>query len=371
MTLDQDLQQWVRLSLVNGLGPRGWVGLLRALGEPAFILSAAEKALAELVSPSIATAICQMAECNLDAEFAQLANWLAQPHCQLLTLADAAYPKRLLDLPDPPPLLYAQGDLGLLTRPAVSVVGSRNATAQGIANAEQFAAFLAQQSVCVISGMASGIDAAAHRGGLSGAGSSIAVVGTGLDRVYPAANRALAHQLAAQGLLLSELALGSPPKAEHFPRRNRLIAALGAGCLVVEAALESGSLITARQAADLGREVFAIPGSIHSPVAKGCHRLIKQGAKLVEAGADILEELSGNLALDFSPQKTPNASPETPDEESPLLGLMGWDAVEFDWLVLQSGLTSEALCAILLGLELEGKVASLPGNRYQRLGIAK
>ncbi|WP_246308007.1 DNA-processing protein DprA [Chitinibacter bivalviorum] len=368
-----ELIPWLRLSLVNGLGPRGQIQLLRALGEPVAIFAAPYDQLSLYVPPGVARAIVDAAQVENSALIDTTVDWLNAEGHSILTLADDRYPKKLLDLPDPPCVLYAKGDLTLLDCPALGIVGSRHATAQGIQNAQAFAKHLSEQGVTIISGLASGIDAAAHQGGLLGRGSSIAVVGTGLDRVYPASNRPLAHQLAAAGLILSELAIGSPPKAEHFPRRNRLIAALGLGCLVVEAALGSGSLITARQAVDLGREVFAIPGSIHSPVAKGCHYLIKNGAKLVESGADIFDELSAPLSLFSVPALAKKSSKEQVDQEDnshPVLGEMGWDPVDFDLLVERTGLTSEALCAILLGLELEGQLSCLPGNRYQRLARA-
>lgn len=367
-----ELIPWLRLSLVNGLGPRGQIQLLRALGEPAAILAASVNVLAQHVPRTLALEI--HASQQLDPpQLTAAIEWLKQSDCAILTLADSRYPKKLFDLPDAPPLLYAMGNLSLLDRPAISIVGSRNASAQGIQNAEAFAQHLSLHGITIISGLASGIDAAAHRGGLASVGSSIAIVGTGLDRVYPAANRALAHELAANGLILSELALGAPPKAEHFPRRNRMIAALGLGCLVVEAALGSGSLITARQAVELGREVFAIPGSIHSPLAKGCHHLIKNGAKLVESGADIFDELAAPLSLFSLPDQAKN-SPACEiveqNSEDPILNKMGWDPIDFDSLIELTGLTSEALCAILLGLELEGQLSCLPGNRYQRLAGA-
>ncbi|QLI83250.1 DNA-protecting protein DprA [Chitinibacter fontanus] len=367
-----ELIPWLRLSLVNGLGPRGQIQLLRALGEPAAILAAPLDVLVQYVPRPLAVEI----HANQQRDLPQLSaaiEWVKRTDCAILTLADDRYPKKLLDLPDAPPLLYAMGNLALLDRPAISIVGSRNASAQGIQNAEAFAQHLSLHAITIISGLASGIDAAAHRGGLANTGSSIAIVGTGLDRVYPATNRTLAHELANNGLILSELALGSPPKAEHFPRRNRMIAALGLGCLVVEAALGSGSLITARQAVELGREVFAIPGSIHSPLAKGCHHLIKNGAKLVESGADIFDELAAPLSLFSLPNLTKKpAHSEVVENHSndPVLSKMGWDPINFDALIELTGLTSEALCAILLGLELEGQLSCLPGNRYQRLAGA-
>ncbi|QZA82381.1 DNA-processing protein DprA [Deefgea piscis] len=365
--LTAELQAWLRLSLVPGLGVRSQLHLLRALGEPELIFSASRSALKDLISPQLIDAVLTAAVPSYAGIVELTQAWLSEPQHHLLTLNDALYPASLLSLPDPPIVLYAKGDLNLLKKPALSIVGSRNATQQGIEHAQQFAAHLSNAGLCIVSGMASGIDAAAHRGGLAGRSSSIAVVGTGLDRIYPASNRELAHQLAAEGLLLSEFALGSPPLPMHFPQRNRIIAALGLGCLVVEAALGSGSLITARQAVDLGREIFAIPGSIHSPQAKGCHALIKSGAKLVESGDDILSELSFGNDL-FSVTATPKKQAQQPVAEDEFWQALGWDPVDIETLILRTGLTNVALYEILLGFELEGKLASLPGGRYQRIG---
>ena len=247
----------------------------------------------------------------------------------------------------------------MLNRPALAVVGSRNATTQGLNNAEAFAQAVSAAGLCIVSGMAHGIDAAAHRGGLRGKSSSIAVVGTGLDKIYPAANRELAHQLAQEGVLISEFSLGTPPLAANFPRRNRIISGLSLGCLVVEASLQSGSLITARMALEQGRDVFAIPASIHAPQAKGCHYLIKQGAKLVECAQDILQELGHFTAATAQPASAP--------ESHPLFAHLGFDPIDLDNLSQRSGLTIEALSAILLQLEMDGNVATLPGGLYQRL----
>jgi DNA processing protein len=255
--------------------------------------------------------------------------------------------------------LYVKGRLDLLNVPSLAVVGSRNATTQGIRNAEAFARSISDARLCIVSGMAQGIDTAAHVGGLLGAGSSIAVVGTGLDKVYPASNRELAHRLAQLGTIVSEFALGTPPLAANFPRRNRIISGLSLGCLVVEASVQSGSLITARMALEQGREVFAIPGSIHSPQSKGCHTLIKQGAKLVENARDILEELGQSVAF-----SSPNDGIQP---EHPLFLHLGFDPLDAETLAQRSGLTIAELSAILLQLELDGHIASLPGGLYQRI----
>lgn len=288
--------------------------------------------------------------------------WSAQPGNHVLTLADADYPRALLTIADPPTLLYAKGDVGLLNRPAFAIVGSRNATKQGEANATAFAAALGGAGLAVVSGLAAGIDAAAHRGALKTAASTIAVIGTGIDRIYPARNESLAREIAATGCIVSEFPLGTPPIAANFPRRNRLIAGMARGCLVVEAAKQSGSLITARLAVEAGREVFAIPGSIHSPQSKGCHALIKQGAKLAESAEDILEELRWERVV--APATLP---PVAEAETDPLLVALGRDPCDLDTLAERSGMPIDGLLARLLPLELEGRVAQLPGGRYQRL----
>jgi DNA processing protein len=352
----EDAAQWVGLSLIPGLGAQGLRALLSTFGTPEQIYAAPFTGLRKVVGEPVAQRIAA----GLDlASIHPVLQWLEQPGNYLITLADATYPKPLLEISDPPPLLYAKGKIELLNLPALAVVGSRNATLQGEKNAEAFSQELSNHGYCIVSGLALGIDGAAHRGGLKGQASTIAVLGTGLDIVYPARHRQLAHEISERGLLISEFPLGTPSMGQNFPRRNRIISGLSQGCLVVEAHLQSGSLITARLAAEQGREVFAIPGSIHSPVAKGCHLLIKQGAKLVESIQDILEELGIVVA------RAEEATFAQSDES--LLGHMGYDPVGIDELVARSGLTSENLSAMLLMLELEGKVACLPGGRYQRI----
>lgn len=349
---------WIGLSLVPGVGMGSFRRLLSAFGEPEKVNAAGYAALSAVVKPEVARRIC--AGTPLE-QIQPTLDWLAQPHNHLITLADEDYPPPLLQTVDPPPLFYLKGRRELLRAGFFAIVGSRNATPQGAINAREFAKNLSNSGFCIVSGMAAGIDAAAHRGGLDGASSSIAVVGTGLDSVYPASNHALAHELAEKGALISEFPLGTPAKAQNFPRRNRIISGLSVGCLVVEAALRSGSLITARQAAEQGREVFAIPGSIHSPLSKGCHALIKQGVKLVECAEDILTELKcPNVALPSQAEPVPTAAPQ-----SPLAAAMGFDPVDINTLVTRSGLTSHEVCAMLLRMELEGQVATLPGGMYQ------
>ena len=350
------LDAWLRLSLAPGVGNTSLIRLLTAFGSPEAVLASGRTAL----SVHLSSAQCDALLGEPDAALmeATLA-WLDQPGNSLLTLADADYPTNLLEIGDPPAVLYCKGRRNLLSQPGLGVVGSRNATPQGVRDAEAFAHALSDAGFTIISGLALGIDAAAHRGGLAGAGSSIAIIGTGLDRIYPARNKALAHQLAENGLVISEFALGTPPLPGHFPRRNRLISGLSRGVLVVEAAPDSGSLITARVATEQGREVFAIPGSIHSPLARGCHALIKQGAKLVESAADILDELAW-------PQRL--APPAWPEQVAdPVLDALDGAPATLDALAQRTGLTLDALSAKLLALELEGRIASMPGGRYQKL----
>jgi len=375
---DANIESWLKLCLIKGVGDESIRRLLVAFGSPAAILSASEMALERIVKKSIGKHIKRGAEpARVDAAL----SWLKDPANSIVTLAEPDYPAQLLNIQDPPPLLYFKGNRDLLTRPALAIVGSRNATPQGLSNAEAFAESASNAGFCVISGMALGIDAAAHLGGLRGSAASMAVVGTGLDIVYPAKNHQLAHKLAGNGALISELPLGTPAIGRNFPRRNRIISGMSQGCLVVEAALRSGSLITARQALEQGREVMAIPGSIHSPLSKGCHLLIKEGAKLVESIQDILDELNypadqwrqkkndtqENRAEKMMQAQTRQFSAAFPsDEVEWLLKCLGHDLIDIDTLCVRSGLTVDSVSAMLLTLELNGYVSCLPGNCYQR-----
>jgi len=334
--------------------------MLRQFGLPQAALS---RKRAELGAFTTAAVLAELDSEAVAKAVARALAWAAEPGHSIITLADETYPRLLLEIPDPPALLYARGRIELLARPALAIVGSRNATQQGEANAEALAKALSNSGFTVVSGLALGIDAAAHRGGLAGAGSTVAVLGTGIDVVYPSRNTALAAEIAERGLLICEFPLGTAPAAQNFPRRNRLISGLARGCLVVEAALASGSLITARAAAEQGREVFAIPGSIHSPLAKGCHALIKSGAKLVESAEDVLAELSGFRPSGYA--STTKALAETRD--AGLLGHMGHDPVDVDSLCSRAGMSAEQVSSELLRLELDGRVAALPGGLYQRL----
>jgi DNA processing protein len=360
MTPDPGLASWLQLSLTPGLGASTLRRLLSQFGLPEAALAHKRSELAPFVPPAALDAL----DSSRVAEMVSRAlEWAAGPDRWIVTLADATYPRALLEIADPPPLLYAHGKIQLLQQPAIAVVGSRNASAQGETNAEQFARSLSNAGLTIVSGLALGIDAAAHRGGLAGAASTIAVLGTGIDIVYPSRNAELAVEISRAGLLVSEFPLGTPAAAQNFPRRNRLISGLGRGCLVVEAALASGSLITARTAADQGRDVFAIPGSIHSPLSKGCHALIKAGAKLVESADDVLSELSGFQPSGYA--HTAQLSSGAPS--TGLLAVMGHDPVDIDSLCARAGLTAEQVAAELLRLELDGRVAALPGGLYQRL----
>jgi DNA processing protein len=361
MPLDDELAAWLRLTLTAGFHHDRVRRLLSVFGGPEAVLAATIGVLSQHVPKAFAA---ELKRGVADEAIAAVEKWLEDPVNHVLTLADAQYPPQLLQTPDPPPLLYVMGNPDLLRRPALAIVGSRNATAQGQANAEAFARSLSEAGLTVVSGLAVGIDAAAHRGALAGAASTIAVLGTGADIVYPARNRALAHELAERGALVSEFALGTRPLAANFPRRNRLISGLSLGCLVVEAAAGSGSLITARLANEQGREVFAIPGSIHSPLAKGCHALIKQGAKLVESAQDVLEELRWpTRAPDV---RAPQQIPRDPRARR-LLDALGEDPCDRDTLAARSGLEAAELLALLTQLELDGEVASLPGGLIQRV----
>lgn len=352
---------WLTLEATPGLGPDGVRRLLDAFGHPCAILAAARGQLAPLVGERLAAALTQPVA---PEQHKATLDWLAQPGNHLLPITHSDYPERLRSLPDAPPWLYVKGERGLLQRPMLAIVGSRHATPQGRRDAAAFARTLAEAGLTIVSGLALGIDTAAHEGALAG-GASLAVVGTGLDRVYPARNRELAHRLAARGAIVSEFPLGTPPRPGQFPRRNRIISGLALGVLVVEAALGSGSLITARLAAEQGREVFALPGSIHSPLSKGCHRLIREGAKLVDCVDDILDELRWQW---HAPVPSPSpANPSAPAAAETLLQLMGPDPVSMETLVNLSGLTVDTLSAMLLSLELESRIATLPGGLYQRL----
>lgn len=357
--VDDELAAWLRLLLSPGVGRDAARRLLAAFGSPQAVFAASTTARRAVVPPSLAEALAAPPE-SWQAQCDATAAWLAGDATRrVVTLGDALYPPALLHTADPPLLLFVHGRAELLAaRDALAIVGSRNPTAQGRDNARAFAAHFARAGWTVVSGLALGIDGAAHEGALEGGGGTVAVMGTGIDRVYPARHRDLAHRIARDGALVSEFPLGTPPLAGHFPQRNRIIAGLARGTLVVEAALESGSLITARLAAEAGREVFAIPGSIHSPQSRGCHALIKQGAKLVETADDVLGEFG-------SARGVPTATP-APAPRDPVLDALGHDPATLDALAARTGWPAADLAARLLELELEGHVQRLPGGMYQR-----
>jgi DNA processing protein len=370
----EEFEAWFRLLGSVGRGPAR--RLLAACGSAPAVFATRAAALREIAGARAAEALAKPPE--------QHAEWLAAARAwlaggdetgaprQVLTIADPGYPAALLQTADPPLLLYVHGDASRLAAPMLAMVGSRHPTAQGADNARAFAAALARSGWTIVSGMARGIDAASHEGALAagpGGAGTVAVVGTGPDIVYPPAHRALARRILRHGVIVSELAPGTPALKENFPQRNRIIAGLAAGTLVVEAAVRSGSLITARLAAEAGREVFAIPGSIHSPQSRGCHALLKQGAKLVETAEDVAEELRGagaGVRQASLPLAAAPAHSDAPTSEDPLLAAIGHDPVTLDALLARTGETVQRLSARLLDLELEGRIARLPGGLYQR-----
>jgi DNA processing protein len=363
MSDDDSLAAWLRLTLIPGIGGETQRRLLAAFGSPEAVFAAGRSALSGVIGSAAAS---RLIDADVAARVEQALAWQSSGERRhFVALGDADYPPALLAIADPPSLLYVCGQRERLALPSLAIVGSRNATPAGALTATQFAAALADAGLAIVSGLALGIDGAAHRGALAAGGTTIAVIGTGIDRIYPAQHEALAREIAERGVIVSEFPLASPPLPGNFPRRNRLIAGLARGVLVVEAALGSGSLITARLAADQGREVFAIPGSIHSPQSRGCHRLLRDGAKLVETAADILEELRWSSPAPHHAPATDTALYS--ETEQKLLAALGHAPCAIDELARRSGLTAAELSVILLQLELAGHVAGLPGGRYQRL----
>ncbi|MGQ7939984.1 DNA-processing protein DprA [Paraburkholderia sp. D1E] len=403
---DIELAAWLRLSLAPGLKPAALRLLLSAFGLPEAIFNQSLEALAGIAGETAARAVLAPPSPDFEAQLDAAIAWWALPGNHVVTLDDPAYPPVLLTMPDPPPLLYIKGRLDLLHTRAIALVGSRSATPQGIEDAERFARELSQAGVTIVSGLALGIDGAAHRGGLEGVGGTVAVIGTGADLVYPAAHHALARQIAAQGAILSEWPLGTPARAANFPQRNRLIAGLVSGVVIVEAAMRSGSLITARLANEMGRDIFALPGSIHAPLSRGCHRIIKQGAKLVETPDEVLEELgfatpvaakaaskqavrrksagsehasaaiqSEWLAVHAPTSIQPelaagpassSAPPAMSAEALQLLDALGHAPATLEILAIRTEMGDAALQNTLLQLELAGQVTALPGGRFTR-----
>ena len=367
----EELAGWLRLAL-PGVGNQAARKLLAQFGLPAQVLAQSRADLEDMIPAPAATALLEP-PAEFEPQLERTAAWLeaadggAPRH--VVTLADARYPPALLQLADPPLVLYVTGQLRTPWPDALAIVGSRNPTAQGLSNAREFAATFAGAGLTVVSGLALGVDGAAHEGALQGAAAgsvaTVAVVGTGLDRVYPKQHHDLAHRIAARGLMVSEYPIGTPPLAQNFPKRNRVIAALAHGTVVIEAAMQSGSLITAREAAEQGKEVFAIPGSIHSPQSRGCHSLIKQGAKLVETAQDVLEELPQLASR--TPARNPQREAAPQAREDDVLAALGFEPASLDALVARTGIAASTLQARLLELELEGHVARLAGGLFQRI----
>ena len=383
---------WVQLAFTPYIGAESFAQLIEHCGSAEAALKEPASLVAQLGRYGRQAAAVwhdtDKAKTACEAAF----NWEKQPDCRLLLSCDDDFPMRLSEGLTPPPVLFVRGNADLLRQASVSIVGSRHATPQAMRIAGDFGRALSEQNITVISGMATGIDTAAHHGALQGAGSTIAVWGTGIDRIYPQSNQKLAYQIAEQGAIVSEFPLGTRPLAGNFPRRNRLIAGLAQAVLVVEAALESGSLITARLAGEMGREVMAIPGSIDNPHSKGCHKLIKEGAKLVECLDDILSECpellqksmessaSAQLPTKLSTKKWANVSRENKQpalvempqqtvaaEENSLLAIMGYDPIHPDLLAEKCKLATDEIYAQLTELELDGVVAAMPGGRFQRI----
>jgi DNA processing protein len=357
--LREDQLAWLRLTLVPGISVAKQHLLIEVYESAERALAAPRREIAATFGEACADRLASGPPPRwIDA----VSEWLEEPGNHVITIRDPEYPEALRQIAAAPCVVYARGRVELLNRPAVAIVGSRNASRQGLHDADAFAFALSESGLTIVSGLALGIDAAAHRGGLRGRSSSIAVVGTGVDEIYPRRNRALGQELATAGVLVSEFPLGTPPAKENFPRRNRLISGLARGVLVVEAATQSGSLITADYALEQNRDVYAIPGSIHSPLSKGCHRLIKDGAKLVESAADVLEDLGLDAA--GAPAELP-ACNETPRD--PLLRAMGYSPVSIDQLAERTGGAAGPLAARLALLEIEGAVCALAGGLFQRM----
>lgn len=372
--LDEPLDAWLALVNAPGIGPRTVARLIAHFGSPSAVLRASPERLAAAgLKPASVAALKQP---DPDALAAAL-DWSAQPDAHLITLADPRYPPLLAEIHDAPPLLYVRGDVGLLAEPQIAIVGSRNPTPGGLETTRELARQLVGFGLIVTSGLALGVDGAAHAAALAGGGRTVAVLGTGPDRVYPAVHRDLARRIADSGALVSEFPPGQGPLARNFPRRNRLISGLSLGVLVTEAALKSGSLITARTALEQGREVFAVPGSIRNPLARGCHALIRDGARLIESAQEILVELAPSLRCALAAPVAATLDPANADaapalsasldvESRRLLDSMGFDPVAPDELIERSGLPAQRVAAMLLVLELSGHVSSAPGGRYHR-----
>jgi DNA processing protein len=359
----------LRLERTSGIGPRTVRKLLDAFGSIDAILAAGREELGVHIGPAQLRALCTPASAETERLLEATLRWREKPGHRVLALGEPGYPELLANIPDPPLLLYIKGRVELLASPMLAMVGSRNASVQGKANALAFAEALSGAGLCIVSGLALGIDAAAHEGALKEQGSTVAVIGTGPDLIYPARNRVLSERIAAEGCIVSEYPVGTPPLSGNFPKRNRIISGLAAGVLVVEAAAQSGSLITARQAAEQGRDVFAIPGSIHASLAKGCHILIREGAKLVDTAADVLEAMAWSPLVRAAAAAAPaqRSSHGVPAGTEGLLAALGHDPVEPDILLASLAMSPALLSSQLLALELAGLLERRPGGRVQRV----
>ncbi|MEE9309656.1 MAG: DNA-processing protein DprA [Cocleimonas sp.] len=378
MKSPEALDSWIRLWRVSGVGAKYYQRLLESFDSPEAVFKASSSSLVQAgISQNLANAILDARDSEADNNTSVLdLTWLkAAENHYIITLECPEYPALLKQIDSPPPLLYVHGNLSILRDPQLAIVGSRNPTQSGMTSAYDFAKYLGQTGLCITSGLALGIDGSAHQGALDANAPTIAIIATGIDRVYPAKHRALAHKIVETGAIVSEFPVGTQPRSGNFPRRNRIISGLAHGTLVVEAALKSGSLITARLASEQGREVFAIPGSIHNPLAKGCHQLIRQGAKLVETAQDILEEMAG--VIDLSPtadlalekdESNKEMGAEVDKDHQILLEKMGYDPISIDQLVVITAFKPEAIAAMLLMLELQNHVSSNGGGTYTRLG---
>ncbi len=380
MKNSNELKAWVRLLKVSGVGAKTFLRLLETFETPDNVFKANTKQLINSgIKENLALAIQENTENCVDEDIA----WLEQSEKHhIITIQDDEYPSLLKQIDNPPPLLYLHGQYQLLNDPCIAIIGSRNPTQSGIDNAYEFAKYLAQTGFCINSGLALGIDGQSHKGALDVDAPTIAVIATGIDRVYPAKHRDLAHRIVKNGAIVSEFPIGTPPDSRNFPRRNRIISGLSLGTLVVEAAHKSGSLITARLAMEQNREVFAIPGSIHNPLARGCHQLIRQGAKLVETADDILEEMSSIITISDITSNQQRAlqteinsqdseikqnSSNLDEEHQHLLDEMGFDPIAIDQLVVRTGYNAENIAAMLLMLELQNQVSSNGGGTYTRI----
>jgi DNA processing protein len=367
--MQHDLASWLKLHLTPGIGPALFHKLLEHFGSAAAACDAKAGELSQLgLKPTVIEHLCQDAAAAVTAAL----EWAQQPRHNILTLADSAYPPLLKTIHLPPPLLYVNGTHEVLSEPQLAIIGSRNPSRGGEETAHAFARHLAQTGLVITSGLALGIDGAAHNGALEAKGATIGVMATGIDRIYPARHRALAESILEKGALVTEFPLGTEPLPELFPQRNRIISGLAYGVLVVEAAERSGSLITAHYAMEQAREVFAIPGSIHNPMARGCHRLIRQGAKLVESAQHILEELAPQLNDHLHMESGPNTAPQEKSAELDadyrnLLQLIDYDPVSIDQMVERSGLPARSVASMLLILELQGLIRAESGGRYCRI----